>query len=100
MKIAAIAAMGFLASTPALIDLPNFNRPFPGNVVVHDNYGGELTAWNGPCYPWLGVHACGGKIGPDCHIWSIRGKLTPELKRHEICHCNGLNARHDNGVCI
>lgn len=70
---------------------PQYDHPFHGQVVIEQSYGGELTAMGGPCFPWLGAYAC---AKPVCYVYVMKGKLTPELLRHEIAHCNGWPADH------
>lgn len=79
-----------------MIDHPPviYDHPFAGQVVVIDNYGGELTAWDGPCYPWLGSQACAKRVKFTCYVFAEKGKLTKALLHHEIAHCNGWPADH------
>lgn len=76
-----------------------FDHPFAGQLVVNSNYGGEISAFDGPCYPWMGAHAC-SKVELDksyklvCRVFAQHGKLTASLLRHEIAHCNGWAADH------
>lgn len=92
------------------MDLPPaaFDHPFAGRLVISDNYGGELTAIGGPCYPWTGSKACAFKIGDVGYIFSIKGEIETNpsacyrpndgakcrLLRHEIGHLNGWPADH------
>lgn len=71
-----------------------YDHPYPGEVRFHLGQGGEMTAIDGPCFPWLGSHACAKVIGGVCHIWVLKDKLTPALLRHELAHCNGWPADH------
>lgn len=79
-----------------MIDHPpiRYDHPFNGKMVIEQNYGGELTSISGPCFPWNGSYACAKLIGNICYIYVMRGKLTPDLLRHEVGHCNGWPADH------
>lgn len=74
-----------------MVDLPppQFDHPFQGRLEIHAHYGGELTAWNGPCFPFLGAYACAKVVDGVCTIWAVKNKLDARLLRHEIGHCNG-----------
>lgn len=71
-----------------------YDHAFAGRIEIYAEYGGELSAWNGPCHQWLGSYACTARIDDVCYIFAIRGKLTPNLLRHEIGHCNGWPGDH------
>ena len=78
------------------MDMPPaiYDHAFTGPVVINENFGGEISAYDGPCYPWTGSQACAVRRDGTCFIFAMRGKLTPDLKRHEIGHCNGWPADH------
>lgn len=81
-----------------MIDIPPaiYDHSFPGKVIINDNYGGEISAWDGPCFPFTGIDACAIRVGNICYIYVIRGRITQQLIRHEIGHCNGWSASHNN----
>lgn len=58
----------------------NYDHSFNGPVRLHGGYGGEISAHDGPCFPYVAV-ACARRIGPECHIWYQDGKLTAEVLR-------------------
>ena len=83
------------------IDLPppRFDHQFDGPVLVIDNYDQSISAIGQPCYPWTGAYACAVMLPlprptGTCVIFAQHGKLTSELRRHEIGHCNGWPADH------
>lgn len=77
------------------IDAPPaiYDHDFPGRVEIHANYGGEISAYDGPCFPFTG-DACAKQIGNVCYIYVVRGKFSVPLIRHEIAHCNGWPGDH------
>ena len=83
------------------VDLPPlaYDHPYPGKTIIIDNYDGSISAWNGPCFPWLGVYACAKSVNGVCYIWAMEGKLrsTPNLMRHEIGRCNGWLGNEPTG---
>lgn len=70
-----------------------YDHAFPGSMKLHGGYGGEISAIDGPCFPYIAA-ACARRVGLECHVWYQDGKLTAELLRHEIGHCNGWPADH------
>lgn len=88
-----IITVGILLSVEFLSPPQRFRHPFDGEVVIKENQGGGIFAWDGPCFGTYG-QACAKRIGRLCLIWSM-DKLNDKGRVHEIAHCNGWGADHD-----
>lgn len=92
----AIAMWLLIGAIAFAVELPpaRYDHPYAGKVNIFAGYDGSISAIGQPCFPWMGAHACAKIIGGECYIYAWAGKLTPELLRHEIGHCNGWPADH------
>lgn len=79
-----------------MMDAPIYDTVSPCGAPVHVDAtrGGEMTAIGGPCFPWLGSHACAARINGRWYVWALRGKLTPQTLDHEMKHVDGWPADH------
>lgn len=68
---------------------PVYDHAYAGEVVIDDHWDGGISAWDGPCYPFMGVWGCAHLVGSKCKIDFQKGKLSPVCLRHEVAHCNG-----------